>query len=233
MTPFVPQANAFVSKYNTAFTAPLTYRDISYRQHAYGTRVMESGLTVYDACLARDYGLWNDLVAHGGLVKYCCPKGRKPYANRPWIVMPAEGRRFKPIAVLALNDPSVVFNGTDILVPFTTLANVYVPLGYDGVITDVIMNIDPDASGVTGFVEGSGDITWRLKISQQLFARDFGAIITSVGSLISPSPVPRGGIRVRSRDQLQFFVSLTAGAAGRLNPGARIVCSITGWFYPR
>jgi hypothetical protein len=45
--------------------------------------------------------------------------------------------------------------------------------------------------------------------------------------------VPRGGIRVFSRNRLVFSVAFQPGAEVTINPAGRIVCSITGWFYPR
>lgn len=179
--------------------------------------------SVYDWCLIQERALWSQLVANGGLRKLCCPQGRPKYAQRPWVQMPKEGRRFKPINYLAIAD--AVFDGTDQVV-----LDVYVPTGYDGVITDIVCGIT--SPGATGFVEGSGDIVWRLAADGR-FLRDLGNILTSLGSLISPSPVPRGNLRVFSRNRLQFFAAFPAGAEERLNPAGRIVCSITGWFYPR
>lgn len=187
----------------------------------------------YDACLNSDRMLWNQIVASGGLRKICCPRGRTPYTTRPWIAMPAEGRRFKPIGILAV--PGMVgFNGLNTQVPFNTQSgNELVPVGYDGVITDIVCGIQAGAGGTaTGFVEGSGDLIWRLSASGR-FLRDHGNIKTSLGSLTSPSPVPRGGIRVWSEDILQFFVAFAPGADSRINATSKIVVSITGWFYPR
>lgn len=175
-----------------------------------------------DICLLNERALWKRLVEGGGLRTICCPQGRPKYAQRPWIAMPKEGRRFKPIGYLAVADV-MPFTGTDQLV-----LDVYVPTGYDGVITDVVCGVT--AAGPTGFVEGSGDVAWRLAADGR-FLRDLGNIRSSLGSLTSPSPVPRGGLRVFSRNRLQFYVSIAIGAP--INPLARIVCSITGWFYPR
>jgi len=168
-----------------------------------------------------------------GLRKICCPRGRTPYTTRPWIAMPAEGRRFKPIGLLAVPGWCWIhrprYSG-----PFNTASgNELVPVGYDGVITDVVCGIEPGAGGSgAGFVEGSGDLIWRLSASGR-FLRDHGNIKTSLGSLTSPSPVPRGGIRVWSEDILQFFVAFAPGADARINATSKIVVSITGWFYPR
>lgn len=187
----------------------------------------------YDACLNADRILWNQMVAGGGLRKICCTRGRTPYTTRPWIAMPAEGRRFKPIGILAV--PGMAgFDGLDTKIPFNTASgNELVPVGYDGVITDIVCGIQAGSGGTaTGFVEGSGDLIWRLSASGR-FLRDHGNIKTSLGSLTSPSPVPRGGIRVWSEDILQFFVAFAPGADARINASSNIVVSITGWFYPR
>lgn len=187
----------------------------------------------YDACLNSDRMLWNVMVASGGLRKICCPRGRTPYTTRPWIAMPAEGRRFKPIGILAVPN-AAGFNGLDTQVKFNTQSgNELVPVGYNGVITDIVCGIEAGTGGSgAGFVEGSGDLTWRLSASGR-FLRDHGNVLTSLGSLTSPSPVPRGGIRVWSEDILQFFVAFAPGADARINATSRIVVSITGWFYPR
>lgn len=200
----------------------VTGRDTSVRWPAYQWQkpIPE---TQYDDCLHQDAVKWNLLVARGGLQTLCCPTGRNKYAQKPWIAMPKEGRRFKPIEYLAIAD--AVFDSSNQLV-----LEVYVPVGYDGVITDVVCGMT--APGATGFVEGSGDITWRIS-SNRRYLRDLGEIQSSLGSLVTPSPVPRGGLRVFSRNLIQFFVAFTPGAAGNLNPLGRIVCSITGWWYPR
>ena len=181
-------------------------------------------ITPYDGCLARDSELWDMLIARGGLVKRCCPQGRPKYLHKPWIAMPKEGRRFKPINYVTIAS-AIPFTGLDIPV-----LDVYVPNSYDGVITDVVCGIT--APGATGFLEGSGDITWRLSANGR-FLRDMGNIQSSLGSLVTPSPVPRGGLRVFSRNRIIFSVALAVGAEAVINPAGRIVCSITGWWYPR
>jgi hypothetical protein len=184
----------------------------------------ELGLNEYDACLANEKQIWNDIVASGGLKTICCPQGRPKYTQRPWTAMPKEGRRFKPISTLLVST-AIPFTGLDIPVLSTR-----VPVGYDGVISDVVCEIT--ANGATGFVDGSGDITWRLQADNR-FLRDMGNLKVTVGSLVTPSPVPRGMLRVYSHDLIQFLVNFAVGAEARINPNAFIVCSVTGWFYPR
>lgn len=220
----VPQTNAYVPQYSRSYTAPLTERRTDWNRVCF--KQYEMGLNIFDACLMRDLGLWSELVACGGLHTICCPQGRPKYLQKPWIAMPKEGRRFKPISTLLIST-AVPFTGADIVV-----LSERVPVGYDGVITDVVCEVVPDGTGVTGFVEGSGDISWRLSADQR-FLRDMGNLQVSVGSLTNPSPVPRGALRVYSHDLLEFSVAFAVGAEARLNPNARIVCSITGWYYPR
>jgi hypothetical protein len=181
-------------------------------------------LNEYDYCCCTEAQLWNQLVARGGLHTLCCPQGRTPYPYPPWVKMPKEGRRFKPNPTLLVSTA----------VPFTGLSvNVLterVPYGYDGVIEDVVCEVVADAG--TGFTEGSGDITWRLSADGR-YLRDEGNLTITVGSLITPSPVGRGMIRVFSGNLLKFDVVFAVGAEVNINPQARIVCSITGWYYPR
>lgn len=181
-------------------------------------------LNAYDACLLRDQQLWEELLAGGGLKKVC--KGHPEYIQPPWVAMPKEGRRFKPIATLLVSTV-IPFTGLDIAV-----LNERVPLGYDGVISDIVCEITPGAAGITGFVEGSGDITWRLSADKR-YLRDQGNLQVTVGSLTSPSPVPRGMLRVYSHDLLTFSVAFAVGAEARIDPTSRIVCSITGYYWPR
>ena len=220
----IPQTNAFVPNTSRSYTAPLTDRRTDYRRVCYPQ--FEYGLNEYDACLTRDRALWDHIVRCGGLQTICCPRGRAPYTQRPWVAMPKEGRRFKPISTLLVSD-AVPFTGLDVAVMTER-----VPVGYDGVISDVVCEIVPGPGGITGFIEGSGDIAWRLAADTR-FLRDMGNLQVTVGSLTTPSPVPRGMLRVYSHDVLTFYVNFAIGAEARISPTARIVCSITGWYYPR
>lgn len=179
---------------------------------------------LYDACLYDEAALWDSAIAHGGLVRNCCPRGRKPYSQRPWVAMPEGGRRFQPIAILSV---ASLTPGTDTLIPFPQ--PFYVPIGFDGVITDVVMNVDPPAGSGTGFVEGSGDLVWRLSADGR-YLRDLGNVLVQIGSLTNPSPTPRGGLRVYSHNLIQFFVNFSGN---NVNTGCNIVCSIKGWHWPQ
>lgn len=185
------------------------------------------GANKYDDCLDAEY---KDYVAafNAGLGK------RKEYLSAPWVSMPPEGRRFRPITstpLTAFQVPGPGFNGVD-----TVVLQMRVPLGYDGVISDVVCNY----LGGAGFDEGSGEITWRLAADYLpasavdatggRYLRDCGKIITSLGSLTQPSPVPRGGLRVYSWDYVTFFCNVDPTAT---IAGGNIICSVGGWLWPR
>lgn len=179
-------------------------------------------LNPYDACLVEDRLRWEHIQCAGGLLNISCPRGRRVYPSPPWIVMPAEGKKFKPIGVLPVAGN---FTGANIAVMAMN-----VDLGYDGVITDVVCEVT--AVGATGFAEGSGDITWRLQANLR-WMRDLGNIQVTTGSLTSPVAIPGTGLRIFSREVITFFVNMPAAAAARINPNANIICSINGWMYPR
>src|SRR5882724_745768 len=159
-------------------------------------------LNQYDHCCCVETQMWSQLVARGGLHTICCPQGRTPYPYPPYVRMPKEGRRFKPIKTLLVST-AVPFTGLNV-----NVLSERVPYGYDGVIEDIVCEILADAS--TGFTEGSGDITWRLSADGR-YLRDEGNLTVTVGSLTTPSPVPRGNIRVFSGNLLKFDVAFTVG----------------------
>jgi hypothetical protein len=185
----------------------------------------------YDDCLEAEYQWWTEFLAAGGL-KACCPQGRRKYTSPPWVSMPAEGRRFRPIAstpLSAFQVPGPGFNGVD-----TVVLQERVPLGYDGVISDVVFGFTGN-----GFDEGSGEITWRLAADYLpvggvatggRYLRDMAAVITSLGSLTQPSPVPRGGLRVYSNDLITIYCAISPAATVA---NGNILTSIAGWFWPR
>lgn len=174
-------------------------------------------------CIRDEFGYWRQVLDCGGLQVICCPEGRKPYLSPPWISMPKEGRRFKPVSYFDVS--GAVYDSSD-----TDVLTVLVPVGYDGVITDFYCGIV--ASSATNFDEGSGQLTWRLSTNGR-YLRDLGNIQSTMGSLTSPSPVPRGGLLVHSHNLIKFTVAFSPAASGVINPQARIVCSITGWYWPR
>ena len=182
------------------------------------------GANEYDDCLEREY---RDYVTafNSELGK------RKEYLSAPWVSMPPEGRRFRPITSTPLTSfqTAGVFNGLDVVV-----LQMRVPLGYDGVISDVVLNFTG-----SGFDEGSGEITWRIAADYLpigglqvggRYLRDMGNVITSLGSLTQPSPVPRGGLRVYSWDLVTVYCNIASTATVA---NGVILASLAGWTWPR
>jgi hypothetical protein len=168
-------------------------------------------------CLYREQGLWRRIEALGGLKGLCCPSMPKNEMP-PWVAMPAAGRRFQQIGSI----PRLAVEGVDTLV---TTFNV--PTGFDGVIVSVISMFTGG-----GFVEGSGDIHYRIQINRR-WLKDYGDVQTTLGTVGSPCMIYRGGVRLRTQEVCRYWVQLGAGALGRLDPLGRFVCAFFGWFYPQ
>lgn len=190
-------------------------------------RARPYGPNAFDDCLDAEYAWWQQFMADGGL----CNQTQRKYAVPPWVNPPANARRFRPIAVAPLTDFQTLgaFNGLDVVV-----LQERVPLGYDGVINDVVFSF----SGA-GFTEGSGDLTWRLAADYLpvgglqtggRYLRDMGNVQVSLGSLVQPSPVPRGGLRVLSNDLVTILCAISPAA---VVANGNIIVSIGGHYWPR
>lgn len=166
-----------------------------------------------DAALRDESLLWLQIQKLGGLQKICCPQSTT-YDKPPYLIMPPQGRQYQEIDSI----PLPAANGVDTLV-----AEFFVPTGYDGVITSVT-NFYTGA----GFAEGSGDLSWRIRVGLR-WARNFGNIQTTLGSLASPCPLFRGGLRLVAEQRVQYWVNHAIGSG---LAGGRIVCAFFGWFYP-
>lgn len=181
---------------------------------------------VWDRYLIEDRTLWNRIQASGGILAVTSPFRRRLLQmgnwGEPWLRMPADGVRFPPfIASIPMPAPPFVIT-TDYLV-----LQFLVPPGYDG----VLVGFTHMFTG-TGFLEGGGDIHWRVRINRR-FPRGMGDMLMSMGSLQEPTTAAPGGIRVQSRQLVQYYVSFPLGADARISViDSRIICGISGWFYP-
>lgn len=169
---------------------------------------------LWNGCLDADCRLWTEINAKGGLTALC-PGHR--YDSPPWVKMPPQGKRFGHPSSIALPPADAV----DYVVQ-----SFLVPTGYDGVIAAPV-NI---YTGM-GFAEGSGDLTWRIKINLR-WAKDYGAITTSLGSLTQPYYNANSQILLQSGQLVQYLVNRSVASLGNLN-GGRIIVGLWGWFWPR
>lgn len=174
----------------------------------------------YDAILAQELELWHWMMPD--LAAVPC---RWPPDRLPWIVMPREGRPFRPVGTLALSQ--MAFYGVD-----TPALIEIVPTGYDGVVTEVICEISAPTPPGSGFIEGSGDLVWRLSADGR-YLRDYGNMTVSHGSMRVQSSALRKGVRVYTDNRVVLSVAVAPAAAAVLNPQSTIICSIQGWYWPR
>jgi hypothetical protein len=168
----------------------------------------------FNQCLDYEACLWQFINDCGGLQAIC--PGQK-YASPPWVKMPAQGKRFSKINSIAL--PSN--DGLD-----HQVLQFLVPQGYDGCIVGVV-----NLYTGSGFAEGSGDLTWRIRLNQR-YVKDYGVITTTIGSLQIPYTVNAGQILLQANQNVQYFVNRSVGSGGNLN-GGRIICGLFGWYWPR
>lgn len=132
----------------------------------------------------------------------------------PWVTPPAGFESFDAQGVVALVNPPAA-GATAIILTFT------VPQGFDGVIKRISHN-----TAFGGFVNGSGDIRWRILVGG-VAARNYNNMLSEMGSQQIPRNI--AGIRVFNGQVVQYQVTHLANAA--LN--GNIVATVGGWFYPR
>lgn len=169
-------------------------------------------------CLIREQFMWENITRLGGLDRLCCP-AKQSGENPPFIVMPPEGRTYKSIGSVLVGD---LVQGTD-----TVVTSFRVPTGYDSVITQVL-NLYTGA----GFIEGSGMLTWRIRINSP-WLKNYGAIDTTLGSLQSPCMINRGSVQLMEHSLVRYYVNISAAGVAALDPTQRIVCGFFGWHYPQ
>ena len=172
----------------------------------------------FNACLDDEAMLWREIIRRGGLEMVTRNMKRKRYEHRPWEVMPPEGERMQPMGSIALPAD----DGTD-----QTVLDFTMPIGWDGVATNVMMSY----AGGAGFVEGSGDLTWRMKVGER-WIPDFSNVIFQLNDLRNPHSLVGGYIRLLSLQRVQIFVAVAVGAGARIM-GGRINAAVAGWKYPR
>lgn len=178
--------------------------------HRYGEK------SIWDLCLDIDRRVWEEVARAGGPRSLCECMEVPRYAQPPHLVMPPQGRRFQFIETVPLPDDG---SRADVV-------RFRVPYGWDGVIVGLVNRY----LGV-GFVEGSGDLSWGLRIGH-VYARDYGNVTTSLGDLQSSARLS-GPIRILSGQDVAYEVRVAAGASSRLFPSGRVLCAVFGWYYPR
>lgn len=132
----------------------------------------------------------------------------------PWVTPPAGFDSFDYNGVVALVNPPAA-GATANIIQFV------VPAAYDGVIKRISHN-----TAFGGFVNGSGDIRWRILVGG-VAARNYNNMLSEMGSQQIPREI--AGIRVFSGQTVIY--QCTHLANGALN--GNVVATMGGWFYPR
>lgn len=187
----------------------------------------------FDSCLGREYLLYqliNRELLKCGVKPFCFATDERDwggnFSEHEEVPMgPPEGAiAFNPTGAITL--PSTA-SGDNVILQFR------IPWGYDGVILGQYHGYysSPTSPVPAIFVQGSGDITWRLAIASR-FSRDCGNMLVSLGSVQNMSPIA-GGLQVRSENLIQYIVAVP-NVTGALVPGfGNVVAGIHGWFWPR
>ncbi len=138
----------------------------------------------------------------------------------PWIYPPPNFEnidKFTYTPIPALNVESVILTFV-------------VPAGRNGIIYKVANNFVG-----AGWVEGSGDIVWRILVdgTPPPGATDYENILGSLGNPASPTQIP--GFRIYENQKLTFEVfNNPAGAGGGVLPAGQLIgARFIGWDYPR
>lgn len=109
-----------------------------------------------------------------------------------------------------------------------------VPLGYDGIITGQSNGFINQGGGA--FIEGSGDLVWRIAVNENSalrYLKDQGAILFSLGQ-INNLQTALGGLRLYSQNTVSLIVAAPDVTGSLPPPGTGLVfASLHGWFYPR
>lgn len=178
-------------------------------------------LNAFTGCLARDYILY-ELIDRTLL---SCAKRPECFCfdERQWgeeaeevppMGPPYGAIDFNPAGQIALPLP-----GAD-----TLIFSFRVPTGYDA----IILGFYHSFTG-TGFLEGSGDIVWRIR-SDQRYLRDCGNMKVTMGSSRQLSTV-QGGLQLWSNDFVEYLVN-APNTSGLLSVG-NILAGCHGYFWPR
>lgn len=156
----------------------------------------------------------------------------------PLCSVPEEFRNFYPLpwaddfGVDAVPPEAAPFRNAGGIVTPTTLAgdtvviSERVPQGYDGILLGAYWFYTG-----SGFVEGDGDIVWRVQLNLR-FLENLGNVLFQMGTPQSPMPMTEGQILL-SGQTARVLVNVP-NLSGAIQIGAsRIVAGLIGFYWPR
>ena len=135
------------------------------------------------------------------------------YVPPPWVEPPSGRVPIDVFGTVAM--PIVGANALILTFP--------VPEGYDGIIDQYALNYTG-----AGFVNGSGDLAWRV-LADGRPIRNFSNILSQKGSENFPRKISGSGIPISSGQLITIIIDHLANAA----LGASVTASLMGYMYPR
>jgi hypothetical protein len=168
----------------------------------------------YQIALAYESHVWRYIEELGGIERYVIGWNRAGRDTPPSVQMPVNGQRLDEVGSIALP----ANNGVD-----TVVLRYRVPRGYRG----VILSLVNDWTGTT-FVDGSGDLTWRLQINQA-WVKTYGNIRYQYGNLQNRYPLEGAYIQLVAGDVVTYYVNHAVASA---LTGGFIITGIGGYIYP-
>jgi hypothetical protein len=107
-----------------------------------------------------------------------------------------------------------------------TILEMRMPLGYDGLLAGIFHFYSGN-----GFVQGSGDIVWRVQVNLR-YMEDLGNIPFALGSPQSPVPLTEGQILL-SGQTVRYIVNVP-NLSGLIQVGqSQITAGLVGFLWPR
>lgn len=137
------------------------------------------------------------------------------------IAPPSGALPFNPYDIIGLPSPAA---------GDTTIFSFKVPIGYDGVL---LGHFHVFTGG--GFIEGSGDLAWRIAVNDPSprFLRDCGDMLVTIGRIAFYQTIP-GGLQLRSGNVVSYIVNAPNTTGSLPAPGTpSIIAGMHGYFYPR
>ena len=173
--------------------------------------------THYDWCLYKEMDRWRRIH-----VQMPCSVPRDLWDALPWseeqASLPALARSFRPVSGIITPAPAA---------GDTPVITLHVPHGWDAILAGFYWRYNG-----LNFIEGSGDIFWRIRINQR-FVKDLGNVGFTLGSPATPMPMTEGGQLLQTRQTVQILVNVP-NISGTIQVGAsRITAGLFGFFWPK
>lgn len=171
----------------------------------------------YDRCLELEWPLLLRIRA-----KRPCSVPEDLWTVLPWEAdfgsLPALAVPFKSIHSI----PTPLASAGDVLV-----TRVIVPTGYDGLLSAIFWRYN----GIN-FVEGSGDIFWRVRANQR-YVKDLGNVGFTLGSSATPLPMTEGQ-QLQSGQAVSILVNVPNVSGGiQTGGGSTVSGGLIGFFWPK